>query len=76
MKLEGMKESFLPSASQVKEKFGTLRFYVHNETKEISDIIDKAEALSEETCELCGQTGKLIAKGWCRTLCQSCEANS
>lgn len=76
VKQEGVEESYLPSASQVKEKFGTLRFYVHNQTKEIGDIINKAESLSEVTCELCGQPGKLIAKGWCRTLCQRCEANN
>jgi hypothetical protein len=75
MKDEGIEEHYVPSVSQVKEKHGTLEFYVHNLTKEIDDIIEKAEALSEVTCESCGQPGKLIMTGWHRTLCQSCEQN-
>ncbi len=49
---------------QVKEKFGTLRFYAHTEksdaAQEIFDnLIELAERWSEFTCEICGNaTGK------------------
>lgn len=71
MEQQGIEESYLPAAAQVKEKFGTLRFYVDNQTDEISDILDKVSAT---TCESCGQTGKLVTGDWLRTLCPSCEA--
>jgi hypothetical protein len=57
-------------ASQVKEKFGTLRFYMSFETDEMSDLIDLAEKVSAETCEICGKPG--ITRGflaWVQTLC-------
>ena len=59
-------------ASQVKEKFATLRFYYHidSEAKPIvgeeeasiwyailEDIIEKAESRSGRTCEICGEYG-------------------
>lgn len=60
---------------QVKEKFGTLRFYVTGADDGIFDWIDEAEALSARTCEVCGKTGSLqIGNGryWVRTLCPEC----
>lgn len=62
-----------PRASQVKEKFGTLRFYMTGETDEMEDLIDEAEKLSAETCEDCGRTGELRDSfGWLATLCKTC----
>ena len=64
-------------ASQVKEKFGGLRFYVSNVARETSDAvfeaIDKAEAFSLETCENCGNLGKPNEFGWIVTLCDGCR---
>ena len=60
-------------ASQVKEKWGELRFYVSNGTDEIFDLIDKAEQKSAETCELCGEPGRTTGSGWIRTHCSECE---
>ena len=59
-------------ASQVKEKYGTLRFYIHSGTDEAYDLIDEAEAKSEETCELCGAPGELRGAGWVTTMCDEC----
>lgn len=57
-------------ASQIKEKFGTLRFYMNGGTKEINEIISKAEAKSEITCEGCGKPGILgMSSGWLTTAC-------
>ena len=46
-------------AVQVKEKYGILRFYMTEETEEISKLIEDAEALSTQTCESCGEFGKM-----------------
>jgi len=59
-------------ATQVKEKFGGLRFYIESGSDTIFDLIDKAEALSERTCEMCGEPGKLRGKGWVSTMCAKC----
>lgn len=57
-------------ATQVKEKFGGLRFYVDGGTDDIFDMIDKAERLSYKTCEITGTTGRLCRRnGWYKTLC-------
>lgn len=57
---------------QVKEKYGELRFYVGNYIDGVMEIIDKYEALSCKTCEVCGKEGKLTGKRWVRTLCDEC----
>jgi hypothetical protein len=62
-------------AEQVKEKYGTLRFYINGGDEEAYKTIDKAERESEHTCELCGNNaGRLTEQfGWWRVLCQKCE---
>lgn len=59
-------------ATQVKEKFGTLRFYFVGGNDEVDDIIEEAELASSVTCEDCGQLGVLRPGGWVRTLCDYC----
>jgi hypothetical protein len=54
---------------QVKEKFGTLRFYVNSASDECYKIISKYEKLSSTVCENCGEPGKLRQGGWLATLC-------
>jgi hypothetical protein len=39
---------------QVKEKLGTLRFYVSLHTHPIDGRIEKAQVESADTCEVCG----------------------
>ena len=62
-----------PRASQVKEKFGGLRFYMTHTSDEISDLIGKAEALSYKTCENCGNPGEERSNGWISTRCDDCQ---
>jgi len=58
--------------TQIKEKFGGLRFYIGSGSEEIHDIITKYENLSYETCEVCGEKGKLYHNmPWYRTLCDN-----
>lgn len=69
--LEGEeRESF--QVSQIKEKFGTLRFY-HNGGERIERLVETAEKLSETTCDVCGSGGRLQGKGWVSVRCQAHE---
>ena len=55
---------------QIKEKFGTLRFYIGKMTKFGHSAIDEAEYFSSLTCEECGRPGELREDiGWMLTLC-------
>lgn len=47
---------------QVKEKFGTLRFYVSNCPKEIATAIGFAEFMSGKICMRTGELGTLVRK--------------
>ena len=75
--------------SQIKEKFGGLRFYANiNLSDEQNDehqfnslifdrLILEAESMAAETCETCGKPGLLYGKGgraiWYKTLCAECS---
>jgi len=59
--------------NQVKEKFGTLRFYIKKGTEKIFELIFKAEYESGKICEKCGNPGKLRYGGWILTLCNDCN---
>ena len=56
--------------TQVKEKFGGLRFYINSGSAEIHERILQAETESYDTCEVCGKPGELRKDiGWYFTLC-------
>ena len=57
---------------QVKEKFGTLRFYYSGGDDYISGLVSMAESMSGVTCEGCGNPGVQGGKGWIRTECLPC----
>jgi len=60
-------------AVQVKEKFGSLRFYINGGDDYVDGLITFAEAMSYLTCEQCGSTdGVTQTKGWVYTLCGQC----
>lgn len=57
-------------ATQVKEKFGGLRFYYRNGSDHASTVVRFVDSLSEHLCELCGQPGKGVGlSGWMQTRC-------
>jgi len=60
-----------PVATQVKEKYGTLRFYYEGGDDFIDGLSQMAEAMSAVTCEVCGSPGKTLGGGWIRTLCKT-----
>tara|TARA_Y100000034_G_scaffold137014_1_gene218482 strand:- start:32596 stop:33000 length:405 start_codon:yes stop_codon:yes gene_type:complete len=70
---ESKRESLQPVAVQVKEKFGTLRFYITGGDEYTDGMITMAEAMSEITCEECGMPGTLRKSGWWRTRCDKCH---
>lgn len=63
-------------ATQVKEKFGTLRFYTEyrgadEQLCRIADaIISAAEHRSGQICEECGDWGWTNSEGWLTTRCK------
>jgi hypothetical protein len=57
---------------QVKEKFGTLRFYVGSAPKWVHTLIWGVEARSAWTCEWCGKWGRVRRYAWVLTLCEEC----
>jgi hypothetical protein len=65
-------------ASQIKSKFGTLRFYVdfngditEEEQDELYKFVNEAEDESETSCEICGKCAKTgrNSMNWIETVC-------
>jgi len=60
--------------TQVKEKFGTLRFYTHNGNDKTRDLINEAENKSAKTCMTCGAEAAVrYDHGYVNCICDSCE---
>jgi hypothetical protein len=62
-------------ATQVKEKFGGLRFYMSGGDDFVEGLISMAESISLRTCEECGCPGTQNNVGWVRTQCDPCRKN-
>ena len=58
---------------QIKEKFGTLRFYYDGGDDYIRGATTLAENLTGHLCEECGGLGTRRGGGWVRTLCDTHE---
>lgn len=56
-------------ADQIKEKFGTLRFYYDGGDEFCAGVVAMAEQISSNTCEVCGTYGETGGTGYIRTLC-------
>jgi hypothetical protein len=65
---EAMENGYL-CASQIKEKYGTLRFYLSSGTDAMWKAVNAAEAKSCHTCERCGKPGKNRGERWYYTAC-------
>ena len=62
--------------AQVKEKFGTLRFYYDHGDEIFDKLVHDCEIESSKTCECCGTTQNVTAEGsWVKTLCAECHKN-
>ncbi|CAB5221194.1 hypothetical protein UFOVP244_103 [uncultured Caudovirales phage] len=62
--------------SQVKEKFGTLRFYYYGGDEYVAGLVAMAESMSGCTCEDCGSPAKTRGRGWVYTRCDKCQKAS
>lgn len=74
------------TAAQVKQKYGTLRFYAdfsdafyddsekyNKYFKIVQDLIDEAEKKSAVTCELCSSPAHgTVGRAYVQTLCEKC----
>jgi hypothetical protein len=60
--------------SQIKEKFGGLRFYYNGGDDTVDGMVRMAESWAGHTCEVCRAPGKSRNGGWIRTLCDKHEA--
>lgn len=66
---------------QVKEKFGTLRFYYSGGDEYVAGLVALAESISGIMCESCGSPATTSSvnpetgiSGWINTTCSSCKA--
>lgn len=60
------------SILEVKEKYGTLRWYDYSTITD--DIISKYEDLSSITCIKCGKQATYISNGWNAPFCTRCAS--
>jgi len=66
--------------TQVKEKLGGLRYYYSPSTGvskhdqlQMREIVEDAERVAWQTCEECGDSGRLHKNSWnVKTLCEEC----
>lgn len=60
-------------AVQVKEKFGSLRFYTDTSDDYVEGLISMADSMSARTCEICGKPGHVLNHGgWLSARCEGC----
>ena len=71
----GVSKERWPRVGQVKEKMGSLRFYVTGRTSDtLRNQIATAERESRSVCEQCGAPGLLRDGRWRHTYCDICHA--
>jgi hypothetical protein len=66
------------AAAQVKEKFGTLRFYTWDGNALGDRVVELAEHLSSKVCERCGGPDTIVGPlkpggWWIENACQPCR---
>lgn len=59
---------------QIKEKFGTLRFYYKPYDEKFNKLVSDAEHKTAHLCEWCGAPGIRRPLAWVKTLCDKHEA--
>ena len=59
------------TVEQIKEKFGTLRFYESGGDSVTAAYVRIVEDISAKLCEVCGNRGRLRTGGWIKTLCDT-----
>lgn len=71
---DGLDKSQWPRVSQIKEKFGSLRFRATGVVSaELREKFSHAEVASLHTCEKCGAPGRLRKEVGIQTYCDTCQ---
>ncbi len=60
------------TVTQIKEKYGGLRFYYDGITDAVDAAVERAETAALRTCEECGAPGRRRSGGWILALCDAC----
>lgn len=60
--------------TQIKEKFGGLRFYFDGGDEYVEGLVRMAECWADRSCEICGKPGRSRSGGWIKTLCDEHDA--
>lgn len=67
------KERIPLQITQIKEKWGGLRFYYDGGDDIVTGMVRLSENLSYHICERCGSTKNVTqTKGWIKSLCEDC----
>jgi len=75
------KDALYPEVMQIKEKFGTMRFYIapldggQEYYDRIYTIVTMAETLSHRTCESCGRAAFPQDQRWMKVHCKWCQTD-
>ena len=69
-----IKANFLDNyvITDIKEKYGTLRWYDNGCTEEMLEIISKYSSISAKVCQCCGAPATYETKGWIGYYCERC----
>ena len=61
------------TCSQMKEKFGGLRFYTNGHDQVVEGMINMAQYICDNTCQQCGSEQDLgVTSGWVSVMCRTC----
>ena len=56
----------------IKEKYGTLRWYDAGSTAEVRHVIRKYCSMSAKVCQICGEPASHMTQGWIGYFCKKC----
>jgi len=70
---EGQYKPTQVTCTQMKEKFGGLRFYTNGHDEVVEGMIKMAESMCDDKCQDCGSEEDLgMTSGWITVLCRNC----
>ena len=70
--LKGIKLLYKYTITDIKSKYGGLRWYTTWDTNGTREIVDKYESLSYNICYICGKPADYITTGWIDPYCKDC----
>lgn len=61
--------------ADIKEKYGSLRWYGYFDSEAVDKIIRKYELISMNTCIVCGKEATRVTTGWISPYCDECSGD-